>query len=103
MATNDFLSHTGSDGSNPFERMEAAGFPIASAGENVAAGQNTPAAVLHDWLNSPGHRANILGAGFAHLGVGYAQSATSRYGDYWSTSFGTATDGGLPSESGCHP
>jgi len=52
-------------------------------GENIAAGNATAAATVEQWMNSPGHRANILNAKFTHIGVGYQHSAGSTYGHYW--------------------
>ena len=73
MAIHDFFSHYDpSDGcSSPFQRMTAAGYLYSAAGENVAAGNSTAAATMAQWMGSAGHRANILGAGFRELGVGY--------------------------------
>lgn len=88
MATRDYFSHTGLDGSSPWQRMTAAGYSYRSAGENIAAGQRTPEAVMSAWLASPGHCANIMNASFRELGVGMAQSTSSTYGIYWTQDFG---------------
>ncbi|KAF1794997.1 CAP domain [Phytophthora cactorum] len=61
MAVNNFMSHTGSDGSTMSMRVTAAGYKWTRVAENVAAGQSSVAAVMTSWMNSPGHRANILG------------------------------------------
>ena len=53
-----------------------------SAGENIAAGQSTASIVIDSWWNSPGHKANILGEGFDHMGVGY-KGTSSNYRHYW--------------------
>lgn len=82
MAQNNFLSHTGSDGSSPWDRMADAGYYLTTAGENVGAGYPTAADMVNGWMSSSGHRANILG-NFCDLGVGYAYSATSTYRYYW--------------------
>ena len=71
MALNDFFSHTGSNGSSPWNRINATGYQFASAGENIAAGYSTPQAAMNGWMNSPGHRANILNCAFQDIGVGY--------------------------------
>lgn len=88
MATRDYFSHTGLDGTSPWQRMTAAGYAYRSAGENIAAGQRTPEAVMSAWLASPGHCANIMNASFRELGVGMAQSPDSTYGIYWTQDFG---------------
>ena len=68
------MSHTGTDGSNPGARMTAAGYTWWTWGENVAAGQKTAALVVDAWMNSPGHRANILNGSFTSIGVGSVAS-----------------------------
>ena len=54
-----------------------------TAGENIAAGYGNSSAVMNGWMNSPGHRSNILNAGFKRLGVGYVYIPNSEYGYYW--------------------
>ena len=54
-----------------------------TVGENIAAGSATPEAVVEQWMNSPGHRANILNSDYDELGVGYAYKSGSEYGHYW--------------------
>lgn len=74
------MTHVGSDGSNAGTRLRREGYVWRAWGENVAAGQPTAAAVVKAWMNSPGHRANILSPNFAHIGV----SAGKRNGRvYW--------------------
>jgi uncharacterized protein YkwD len=79
-------------GTDPFQRMQAGGVKFSSAGENVAAGQTTPAEVMQAWMNSSGHRANILG-NYAYIGVGYVPCSTGGggwfggYGHYWTQDF----------------
>lgn len=93
MALDDFFSHTGADGSTPFERIRAEGYEYQTAAENVAAGYATPADVVEGWMNSPGHRANILNGSLTELGVGYYYLAndtgTINYNHYWTQVFGT--------------
>lgn len=83
MAINNFFSHTGSDGSSPGDRISRAGYNWRSYGENIAAGYTTPEAVVTAWMDSPGHRANILTCGFDHLGIGYVYAKSTRYQHYW--------------------
>ncbi|GAA3128710.1 hypothetical protein GCM10010521_13800 [Streptomyces rameus] len=85
MAAHQNMSHTGSDGSSPGDRITRAGYTWSSYGENVAYGYSTAQQVMDGWMSSPGHRANILNCGFKEIGVGLAQP-----GSYWTQDFGTA-------------
>ncbi|MCA1991262.1 MAG: CAP domain-containing protein [Coleofasciculus sp. S288] len=87
MAENDFLSHTGSDGSTMRSRIEATGYSWGRMGENVAAGQATPEAVMRSWMSSPPHRGNILNRDFTEVGIGYATEPSSQYTHYWTLVF----------------
>ncbi|GAA2265221.1 hypothetical protein GCM10010145_43190 [Streptomyces ruber] len=90
MADHDFFGHDGSDGSTMVSRAEAAGYTGWRAlAENVAAGRPTAADVVRGWMDSPGHRANILDCSLKHIGVGYAYGAGTTYGHYWTQDFGT--------------
>ncbi|MEW2474044.1 CAP domain-containing protein [Micromonospora gifhornensis] len=82
-ADNRNMSHTGSDGSDPGERIDRVGYAWRTYGENVAWNQQSPAAVMDAWMNSPGHRANILNCAFTEIGVGVASSN----GPYWTQVF----------------
>ncbi|HET8595819.1 MAG TPA: CAP domain-containing protein [Intrasporangium sp.] len=86
MARNNYFSHTSLDGRTAFQRMRAAGFTGRMMAENIAAGQRTAAAVMQAWMNSPGHRANILNCGYRYLGVGHVTGGS--YGHYWTQDFG---------------
>lgn len=88
MATNNFFSHTGSDGSSPFERMRRAGYIYRTAGENIAAGQRTVDAVMSGWLSSPGHCSNIMNPNFQDMGAAKVESSSSTYRVYWTAGFG---------------
>lgn len=77
------MSHTGSDGSDPGTRLDRVGYSWRTYGENVAWNQRTPAAVMDAWMNSPGHRANILNCSFTEIGVGVVSSN----GPYWTQVF----------------
>jgi uncharacterized protein YkwD len=85
MAARGYFDHTSPDGVTPWDRAKAAGYAQPSA-ENIAAGQATPAAAVTAWLNSPGHRANILNCSSRATGVGFAQGGKLRY--YWTELFG---------------
>lgn len=76
------FAHTRPDGTQCFTVLDQVGQRYRTAGENIAAGQTSPAQVMSDWMNSPGHRRNILDASFTQLGVGYLQT-DSGYGEYW--------------------
>jgi uncharacterized protein YkwD len=86
MCDNRFFSHTGHDGSSPWDRIKAAGITYKGAGENIAAGQTTPAKVMTSWMNSSGHKANILG-NFTHLGTGHVKCVGGKYSHYWTQNF----------------
>ncbi|WP_171166646.1 CAP domain-containing protein [Streptomyces sp. I05A-00742] len=86
MAARGYHSHTSPDGRQPWDRAVAAGSTHRSTGENIACGQRSPAEVVEGWMNSPGHRANILTPGFTHLGVGFAGGGPA--GTYWTQLFG---------------
>lgn len=81
-----FMSHNNPDGQTPFDRMKAYGLRYSRAAENIAAGQKTPQAVMQGWMNSSGHRANILNPELKMLGVGYYQG-DGPYGSYWTQCF----------------
>jgi uncharacterized protein YkwD len=83
MAARDYFDHSSKDGRSPGDRISAAGFaPVRTWGENIAMGQPSAAAVVRAWLNSPGHRANIMNCSFTHIGVGQ-----STKGPYWTQDF----------------
>ncbi len=88
MATKNYFSHTGLDGSSPFDRMKAAGYKGGTMGENIAAGNATAAATMTQWMNSDGHCANIMNPAYKHLGVGYFMGPSSTYKHYWTQNFG---------------
>ncbi|MFI0819445.1 CAP domain-containing protein [Streptomyces sp. NPDC021098] len=88
MVVRDFYDHTSPEGRQPWDRATAAGATHRGIGENIACGQRGPAEVVQGWMNSPGHRANILKPDFTHIGVGYATG--SRAGTYWTQVFGAA-------------
>lgn len=81
MAVNNYFSHTSPTYGSPFEMLQKFGVSYKSAGENIAAGQSTAEDVMQSWMNSSGHRANILNANYKELGVGYYKGGS--YGTYW--------------------
>jgi uncharacterized YkwD family protein len=82
MAQNNYFSHTSPTYGSPFDMMRDMGVSYKSAGENIAQGQRTPQEVVTAWMNSEGHRKNILSANFTHIGVGYEKS-----GNHWTQMF----------------
>ena len=71
MATKNYFSHQSPTYGSPFEMMKQFGIQYKTAGENIASGQTTPSDVMVSWMNSQGHRANILNKDYTHIGVGY--------------------------------
>lgn len=88
MATNNFFSHTGSDGLSPFDRMTNVGYVYWAAGENIAAGYDSVESVVNGWLNSPGHCSNIMSSSFTEMGGAMIENSASTYRLYWTTNFG---------------
>ncbi|MEV0680424.1 CAP domain-containing protein [Actinosynnema sp. NPDC050436] len=82
MSARDYFSHDTPEGVDFAQRMRAAGHP-SPGGENIAKGQRTPESVMKAWMNSDGHRRNILNCGFTAIGVGLAVD-----GWYWTQNFG---------------
>ncbi|PEB82875.1 serine protease [Bacillus cereus] len=82
MQKNNYFDHNSPTYGSPFDMMKKFGISYKSAGENIAQGQRTPEEVVQAWMNSAGHRANILNSGFTHIGVGYVES-----GNYWTQQF----------------
>lgn len=76
------------------DRFDAVGYPWTTCGENIAAGQKTPADVMTAWMGSSGHRANILNPSFKNIGIGYTTGGG--YGSYWTQDFGAASGGSVP-------
>ena len=81
MAEEGYFSHTSPTYGSAFDMLKAAGYSYHTAGENIAMGQKTADAVMNGWMNSSGHRSNILGSRYTKIGVGYAVNA--RGIPYW--------------------
>ncbi|MEA4832912.1 hypothetical protein SDC9_89644 [bioreactor metagenome] len=77
-----YFSHTSPTYGSPFDMIRNFGISFRTAGENIAQGYKTPQAVVDGWMNSSGHRANILNASFTEIGVGYVAD-----GSYWTQMF----------------
>ena len=82
MVDNRYFSHTSPTYGSPFQMIRDFGISFRRAGENIAYGQRTPQAVVNAWMNSSGHRANILNASYTQIGVGYVAN-----GNYWTQMF----------------
>ncbi|RII20216.1 RNA polymerase sigma factor RpoE [Streptomyces sp. YIM 130001] len=85
MAARDYFDHTSPDGKDPGDRITAAGYRWSTYGENIARGQQTAAQVMEGWMNSEGHRANILNCSFKEIGVGIHEAGG---GPWWTQVFG---------------
>ncbi|WP_010236570.1 SafA/ExsA family spore coat assembly protein [Clostridium arbusti] len=85
MINKKYFSHTSPTYGSPFNMMEQFGIKFSAAGENIAMGQRTPAEVVNAWMNSPGHRANILNPSYTQLGVGLAKDSKGTC--YWTQMF----------------
>ncbi|CAI7724925.1 MULTISPECIES: CAP domain-containing protein [Bacillus] len=82
MKDKNYFSHTSPTYGSPFDQMKQFGITYKTAGENIAQGQRSPQEVVTAWMNSEGHRANILNKNYTHIGVGYVKS-----GNYWTQQF----------------
>ncbi|SDW37040.1 uncharacterized protein, YkwD family [Marinococcus luteus] len=85
MIENDYFAHESPTYGSPFEMMKEFGVSYEGAGENIAAGQDTPQDVVDAWMDSPGHRDNILNPDFTHIAIGYEEGG--EYGQYWTQMF----------------
>ncbi len=85
MRDKGYFSHTSPTYGSPFDMMKSFNISYSAAGENIAAGQTTAQAVMDSWMNSPGHRQNILSPNFSEIGVGYCTGGSYRY--YWTQMF----------------
>lgn len=86
MIERNFFDHNNPDGESSYDRIKAQGVPYFMTAENIAAGQQTPESVMDSWMNSEGHRANILNPELTHIGIGVAYGGY--YGIYWTQCFG---------------
>uniref|UniRef100_UPI001FA8CEA1 CAP domain-containing protein n=1 Tax=Clostridium peptidivorans TaxID=100174 RepID=UPI001FA8CEA1 len=80
MVDKKYFDHNSPTYGSPFDMMKSFGISYRAAGENIAYGQRTPEEVVKGWMNSPGHRANILNGNFTEIGVGF-------YNNYWTQMF----------------
>ncbi len=82
MRTNNYFDHISPTYGSPFEMLKTFGIKYSAAAENIAQGYQTPEAVVKGWMNSPGHRANILNGTYKKIGIGYEAN-----GNYWTQLF----------------
>ena len=82
MSKNNYFSHTSPTMGSPFDQMKAKGIQYKAAAENIAKGQQSAEEVVKAWMESPGHRQNIMNGSFTHIGIGYDAN-----GNYWTQQF----------------
>lgn len=85
MADKGYFDHNSPTYGSPFQMLQDFGVHYSAAGENIAAGQRTPEQVMQSWMNSSGHRANILNKNFDTIGIGVYEGGS--YGIYWTQLF----------------
>lgn len=85
MINKNYFSHYSPTYGSPFDMIESFGIKFSAAGENIAMGQRTPQEVMNAWMNSPGHRSNILSPSYTEIGVGLAKDKAGRC--YWTQMF----------------
>ena len=88
MATRNYFDHNSPEGTGPGQRMKGAGFLGGYSGENIAAGNDTAAGTVQQWMKSPGHCSNIMDKDFKYLGVGTFSNPAAKYKHYWTQNFG---------------
>ncbi|WP_396327201.1 CAP domain-containing protein [Hydrogenoanaerobacterium sp.] len=79
MADLNYFDHTSPTYGSPFDMMKQFGISYTAAGENIAMGQPTPEKVMEGWMNSDGHRKNILSSSFTQIGVGVVKNSNGQY------------------------
>lgn len=85
MINKGYFAHQSPTYGSPFQMMESFGVKFSAAAENIAYGQKTPQEVMNSWMNSSGHRANILSASYLVIGVGAAKDSNGNV--YWTEMF----------------
>ena len=85
MINKGYFDHNSPTYGSPFDMMKKFGITYRSAGENIAMGQKTPQEVMTAWMNSEGHRKNILNSSFTEIGIGIAKDNNCRL--YWTQMF----------------
>lgn len=107
MARHGYFAHEGRNGSTVGSRIAAKGYDYRAIAENIAAGYNSPEAVVEGWLSSPGHRQNLLNPDYTEIGFGLEFNPNTPYGFYWVQNFGQPaggeSGGGVYVPSQCEP
>jgi uncharacterized YkwD family protein len=85
MIDKKYFSHTSPTYGSPFDMMQSFGLKFSAAGENIAYGQKTASEVMNSWMNSAGHKANILSEAYTNIGIGVAKTASGTL--YWTQMF----------------
>lgn len=88
MATHNFFSHTGSDGSSIGTRATSANYNWRTVGENIAAGQSTVTQAVQGWIDSPGHCRNLMNPGFTEIALACTEDSGADYTRYWTNVLG---------------
>lgn len=88
MASNNYFSHTGLNGSTFSERVTLSGYTGSPRGENIAAGNSLVVNTFNQWVNSSGHLNNMLNSNADEMGIGHASYSGSTYTHYWTQIFG---------------
>lgn len=100
MALDDFFSHTGINGSSMSDRIRSQGYDFSYAAENIGAGYENPQAAIEGWMNSSGHRENLLNPNVTEIGVGYYllenDPGQVTYNHYWTQVFGSSENSPPP-------
>lgn len=86
MLDNQYFSHNSPTYGSPFDMLTDFGVSYRGAAENIAAGQRSPESVMKSWMNSAGHKKNILKESLTHIGIGHVEG-DSQYGHYWTQMF----------------
>lgn len=86
----DRISHYGSDGSNPWDRVKRTGYKARLAAENVGTGQTSFKEVMKGWKNSPGHNKNLLLSDAEHMGIALVHDPRTEFKSFWTLVVGSA-------------
>lgn len=89
LARHDTISHRGSDGSDPWERVKGTGYKARLAAENVGVGQVSLGEVFKGWQDSPGHNENLLLPDATHMGIALVQDPQTEYKTFWTLVLGS--------------
>lgn len=95
MAERNYFSHDLPGIGTWSDNISNYGYPYGTRAENIAAGYSTAADTVQSWIDSPGHRANMLDPNLTAIGIGSAYNANSQYGTYWTNTFGGTLDSQL--------